>query len=296
MSFTTEEFPNSRYYTGDLREVINRLREIDIILDSYEETVAELRQAIVDIPSMKSDIALLKNRVANITSDVLELIDRVDNNDNAIANIRRDIEVIKSNIQLLESGITAKIALTKAEILQYVKTADADLDERIVLLQLKFNQYKYQSEQEIEDIWDYLSILDIKNTVYNPLRTEELTLEKNNDAIYADLRDDGLTNIEYDMLDITNDKYQAYNLTNYEFGANGKEILGFDKVFVPMAMEKVRPEVVPSMLLEFIYSTPTNDEFAALDLTNDIYAQLDWTNNEYMMRNFMNNTMWGSDV
>ncbi len=59
MGFTFNEFPWTKYYDSDLREVLKYMKEFESTLNSYESVIEELQEALSEIDGYDARISAL---------------------------------------------------------------------------------------------------------------------------------------------------------------------------------------------------------------------------------------------
>lgn len=280
MPFTFHEFPHTRNYDSDLREVLAYMREFEQILASYDSTIAELQDAIKDIDEMKSDITKLQNAtsdLANIRHQVSDLI-------LALASLTNRVNDISIDVTSLRSYIDNQIALTKSRM----DSLNALVNSRINNLEYECNFKYIILGKRLEDYYnELLELIEkrIPTDVFNRVAGTRLEFDDNNWRIYEDLRYGGLTNAELSEANISNEALASLVLNNRDQAINLRKRLKMHYLFSPITGKKVSHANAISQLFGFLTDGLTNAEFAALNLTNDEVALLNLTNVELFLYN-----------
>lgn len=280
MPFTFHEFPHTRNYDSDLREVIAYMREFEQILESYDSVIAELQDAIKDIDGMKADIAKLQNA----TSDLATIRHQVSDLIVALASLTNRVNDISIDVNSLLSYIDNQIALTKSRM----DSLNALVNSRINNLEYECN-FKYIAlSKRLKDYYnELLKLIEerIPTDVFNRVAGTRLEFDDNNWRIYEDLRYGGLTNAELSESNISNADLANLVLDNRDQAINLRKRLKMHYLFSPVTGRKVSHANAISQALGFLTDGLNNTDFAALDLTNDEVVALNLTNMEKFMYN-----------
>ena len=211
MSYTSEEFPNTAYYRSDLREIINRLKEIDATLATYDSTIAELKEGLKDLNTIKIKVENLERA----TSD--------------LPTIRNQIRQLIIEDSVLQEEID-EINLHFNNIITSINNLNNKIDDRTNLLRAEFNAGLYDLakrleivrvnlESEIDELTEYVNwlITHLSTDVLNPLWYERMDFDKNNAQIYTDLAYGALTVAEYKELNLSVQDYfnRGLNVVRY---------------------------------------------------------------------------------
>ena len=280
MSFTFYEFPHTKNYDSDLREVLAYMREFEKVLESYASTIEELQEAIKDIDGMQRDIEQLKSATAdlneirsNISSIIIALTSLTDRVNDLTIRTDEVYTYVDTQIALVKSRMTALNAL---------------LNNRINVLEFETN-FKYELlAKRLEDYYnELLELIEqrIPTDVYNRVAGERLDFDDNNWRVYEDLRYGGLTNAELSEANISNEELANLVLNNRDQAINLRKRLKMHYLFSPVTGKKVSHANAISQLFGFLTDGLTNAEFAALDMTNEEVATLSLTNVELFLYN-----------
>ena len=280
MAYTFHEFPHTRNYDSDLREVLAYMKEFEKILESYASTIAELQEAIKDIDGMQSDIAQLKLATADlnvIRSNISDII-------LALTSLTDRVNDLTIRTDEVYNYVDTQIALVKSRM----TSLNALLNNRINVLEFETN-FKYELlAKRLEDYYsELLELIEqrMPTNVYNRVAGKRLGFDDNNWHVYEDLRYGGLTNAELSEANISNEDLAALVLDNRDQAINLRKRLKLHYLFSPVTGAKVSHANAISQALGFLTDGLNNTDFAALDLTNDEVVALDLTNMEKFMYN-----------
>ena len=266
MSYTFHEFPHTRNYDSDLRELIQIVREMDEYLASLETTIEQLEEALKDIPNMQNAIKVSQQ----ITAD--------------LPTIRSGIQTLKDADVLFAgqiAGLNGRLDVIDLKfdlVYEYIDKAD-------YLLLLKMNQYKIELQNQIDALREALAQIDT-NTV-NPWHEElgKIPLQKNIQLMYMDLADRVPLAMEYSELGLTADEYASLELSAYEYAVRGDKHLHLHWVFSPVYGWKQEISNVLTSIVNAVFGTLSASDYSALDMTADEYASMDMTSEDYQRYN-----------
>lgn len=263
MPYTFHEFPHTRNYDSDLRELINIVREMDEYLASLEATIEQLEEGLKDIDGMKSAIAALQiitSEIPGMQKDIAGLV--VDNTylHTAVSSLEQRLNSVDTRFDL---------------VYEYIDAQDANI-------RLRLERYRIEIRNELNLIWQKLS--EINTVATNPWHYElgEIPFQKNIGFIYQDLSDAVPTAEEYCSLGLTAGQYAAFDLTAYEYATHGKKKLHYYWVFSPVYGWRQEISNVLSSIVNYEKGTMSASDYAALDMTAEEYATLDLTAEEYI--------------
>lgn len=290
MGFTFEEFPNADYYRSDLRKILKYVRSLEAYVKTWDDTVAELREAIANLDNYGNDIAQLQRDVTRIESDITAI-------NTSLTKIKSDITFIMENLDEINDWKTVtdgKIRVLATRI-NGIKTYVDDMDKILMAdYNRKFTIYNIKMKQMQNQIMDYIHgiiermeymIEHLSSDVYDPIRDKRLLFDANNRNIYADLRVGGITECDFAELGMTEERLQEYALTQYEWAFFSNYFFKQYYMYSPVRGIKMNPYQALSDVLTFICSTMTEAQFEALDLTEEEFETLNLTHREYLTYN-----------
>lgn len=290
MGFSFEEFPNSDYYNSDLREILSYIRKVNAYIQTWDETVEELKEAIKNLDDYGEEIEALENAVNRIDEDIAEI-------ETVLAKMKSDIRFIMQN--LTEINDWREIADGKFRILGtritnlkiYVDDMDnvlmADYNQKFTIFNLKMKQMQTELMGYITGIIERMEYMieHLSSDVYDPIRAERLLFDTNNENIYADLRVGGITECDFAELGLTEEEIQEYNLTQYDWAFHSNYFFKQYYIYSPVRGIKMSPYQALSDVLTFVCSTMTEEQFEALNLTEEEFEALNLTHREYLTYN-----------
>ncbi len=290
MGFSFQEFPNSDYYDSDLREILSYIRKVNAYIQTWDETVAELKEAIANLDQYDKDIEALKLAVKRIDDDISDI-------ETTLTKIKSDVRFIMQNLTEINDWreITngkIKILGTRISNLKiYVDDMDnvlmADYNQKFTIFNLKMKQMQTELMGYITGIIERMEYMieHLSSDVYDPIRAERLLFDTNNENIYADLRVGGITECDFAELGLTEEEIQEYNLTQYDWAFHSNYFFKQYFIYSPVRGIRMSPYQALSDVLTFVCSTMTEEQFEALNLTEEEFEALNLTHREYLTYN-----------
>ena len=277
MGFTFNEFPWTKYYDSDLREVLKYMKEFESTLDSYESVIAELQEALSEIDGYDARITALENATSDLASIRSRLTDLENTLDADVVYLQQQIDAISYTLGSLEDTISG--------LKDYI-------DSKYNTIVVDVNNKVYQVYVDMWTLFNGLKdrlialaeiVNNIDTNIYNPWARvlSKESIQKNIDYAYTDLADNVPTAEEYSELGISADDYGDYELSAYEYSVRGRKWLHLDFVYSPVYGFKQNVSNVLTSIVNFIQDTLTATEYSALDLDADSYTALDMSAQEY---------------
>ncbi len=283
MGFTFNEFPWSKYYDSDLREILDYMREFNKKLDVYDEVIAELRKALENIDGYGERITALEQATSDLGSIRRRLTDLENTLDADVIRLQDQIDAISFEIGSIEDTIKG----LKDYVDSKYNTIVVDMNNKIYQIYVDMFTLFNGLKERLIALAEAVSKID--TSVYNPwsrVLTKE-SIQKNIDYTYADLADNVPNAMEYSELGLSADDYDEYELSAYEYSVRGRKWLHLDFVYSPVYGFKQNISNVLTSIINFIQDTLTATEFSELDLTADEYTALDLSAQTYY--SFMSN-------
>lgn len=277
MGFTFNEFPWTKYYDSDLREVLKYMKEFESTLDSYESVIAELQEALSEIDGYDARITALENATSDLASIRSRLTDLENTLDADVVYLQEQIDAISYTLGSLEDTISGLKDYIDNKYNTYIVDVNNKVYQIYVDMWTLFNGLKDRLIALAE------IVNNIDTSVYNPWSRalSKESIQKNIDYAYTDLADNVPTAEEYSELGISADDYGDYELSAYEYSVRGRKWLHLDFVYSPVYGFKQNISNVLTSIVNFIQDTLTATEYSALDLDADAYTALDMSAQEY---------------
>lgn len=277
MGFTFNEFPWTKYYDSDLREVLKYMKTFEETLSSYDETIEELKEALEGIDDMESRISDLETATSDLSDIRSRLTDLENLHATDIANLQSQIDTLADVVNTIET--------TTTNIKTYV-------DSRDNVLKADYNQKFYQVYVDMWTLFNGLKdrvialaelVAQIDTMAYNPWARsiEKVSLQTNLNYAYADLADMVLTAEEYSELGLSATEYNTRDLTAYEYSVRGRKWFHMDFIYSPVYGFKQDISNVLTSIINYIKGTLSADEYSALNLSAESYTNLDMTAVDY---------------
>lgn len=277
MAFSFNEFPWTKYYDSDLRQILKYMRNFEAKLKSYDSIIAELKEALEGIGDMEQRITALELA----TSDLASIYSRL-----------TDLENLHSaDVKRLQGEIDA-LALVVDNIETTISGIKAYVDSRDNVLMADYNAKFYQVYVDMWSIFNGLKnriialaeiVSKIDTMAYNPWQRSisKVNLQTNMNYAYADLADMALTAEEYAELGVTATQYSSWNLSAYEYSVRGRKWFHLDFVYSPVYGFRQNISNVLTSIINYVKGTITADEYSTLNLSAYDYEQLDMTADDY---------------
>ena len=280
MGFTFNEFPWSKYYDSDLREVLKYMKEVEAYMATFQETIDDLRQALADISGLyervgqleqaTSDLGQIRSEIATLQVDVTNLVNR----DNVL---QKEIDDIMARIRGIDEDFREVYSYIDTVIKQVVATNDRKYYQLQTLVNIRY--------AEVIALIDELArrVNDIDTSVINPWHTDlgRVSNQKNTNIIYNELADEIPTAEEYVRVGLTANAYTALDISAREYAEFGKAKIHFYWVYSPTFGWRQEINNVLTSIVNEVMDTLTANEYTALDLDADQYTALDMTAFEY---------------
>lgn len=277
MGFTFNEFPWTKYYDSDLREVLKYMKEFESTLDSYESVIAELQEALSEIDGYDARITALENATSDLASIRSRLTDLENTLDTDVVYLQQQIDAISYTLGSLEDTISG----LKDYIDSKYNTVVVDVNNKVYQIYVDMWTLFNGLKDRLIALAEIVNGID--TGVYNPWARvlSKESIQKNIDYAYTDLADNVPTAEEYSELGISADDYGDYELNAYEYSVRGRKWLHLDFVYSPVYGFKQNISNVLTSIVNFIQDTLTATEYSTLDLDADAYTALDMNAQEY---------------
>lgn len=281
-------YDDSLSYYEMVCKLVNKVNEIIDNFKNYDEVIAELQTAIVDIDDMKIAIDRINVAIDNINSRIDEqgvAIRSVDDYAKALSKRidanQEAINILMLMIKDFNDNVDSKLDALEKKLTNLFNSFTADFTDELKLLQVKVNQMKVNLQSQIDTLRERIDDLD--TDVINPWHKElgRVSQKKNIELVYSDLADLVPTADEYSKLGLTANEYSDFKLTALEYARKGKELLHYFWVYSPVYGWKQEISNVLTSIVNFVQNTLSATEYSSLDLTADDYSALDMTAEQY---------------
>ena len=283
MGFAFEEFPDADYYRSDLRAVLRYVRKLNAYVKTWDDTIAEIREAIKDLDDYGEDILDLQDRMSKIEPLVYKL--------------KSDTEFILQTL----SEVNDWKELTDAKLIvlghridrlrTYVDDMDnaimTDYNGKFTLFSLKMNQMKAQLLSLINGLIERIEYLveHFSSDVLDPIEDRRLTFDKNNMNVYNRLNNFCITEEDFSELGLTEQEFEDIGFTQMQYALDSARVLRTYFIFAPISGIRKSHEQAIAEVVTFLCSTMTENQFTALNLTEDEFEALNLTHEEYLRYN-----------
>ena len=283
MGFAFEEFPDADYYRSDLRAVLRYVRKLNAYVKTWDDTIAEIREAIKGLDDYGEDILDLQDRMSKIEPLVYKL--------------KSDTEFILQTL----SEVNDWKELTDAKLIvlghridrlrTYVDDMDnaimADYNGKFTLFNLKMNQMKAQLLSLINGLIERIEYLveHFSSDVLDPIEDRRLTFDKNNMNVYNRLNNFCITEEDFSELGLTEQEFEHISFTQMQFALDSARVLRTHFIFAPVSGIRKSHEQAIAEVVTFLCGTMTENQFTALSLTEDEFGALNLTHENYLRYN-----------
>ena len=248
------KYPTTNLHELDLSWIIMKVKDLEIILDSWKSTIEELEEGLKELEGFDERISALEALTANL-DEVYKIIEALSIDD---AKIWDELKALKQKIIDVEAALYSEVDLLMVYVNNKVtaeKTAriNADFELDVMIRSLAAT---------IFDQIDYINYrLDqiIPEKVYNRVAGVKLLLNDNNFNIYEDLRDFGISNATLSEYGIDNDHIAALHLNNRDYAINAYKRLKLHYVFSPVTGVRVSHANALSQIIALFAAGADND-------------------------------------
>jgi hypothetical protein len=264
-----EEFPYTKNYDDDLRESLKLMIELrkvygDILnnLNYLKEQFEELEKEFNELPAL---VQALENKVDRV---IAETNARMDSLENEFEGLTKEYEKLKELVKTLEILYD-----------DFGTLIDTKIRANNIMIYNRIAELGNRLENEIEELREEIANIG-RHDLFNRLEGFVQPIGEVVQDYYEGLRTHAITNSEYDQLQLTNNQFAAFRLTNRIFNSAGRDWLNHFFQFTginPVTGHKTRESNVNSYLLTLFLGTRPNSYW---DLTNDEYSALNLTNEE----------------
>ena len=268
-------YDDSLSYYEMVCKLVRKVNEVIDTFNGYEDIINQLASEVTDIETLKTQVAELQEKVKGI-DDNAKLINDLIAED---MRLQREIDSLTDLVNSVVDNYN--------NVIQYVDNAVASVKventSAYIRLETEFNVKLRELELSLEALTKHVDEID--NSVYNRVAGTKLSLEKNNWAVYEDLRDGGMTNAERSEFGGTNTELANKILNNRDYAINGRFRCKMHWIFSPVTGTRTPHYNAISQAIGLVTNGLTNTAFANLDLTNNEVAELNLTNIQKFLYN-----------
>lgn len=287
-------YDDSLSYYEVLCKVVYKLNEAIKLVNELQESVEELSTLIHGfddritansnaIAQLQTDLAALTVNVNNYRTELLNMLDDVEDKLSGrldVVEAQQAIDVADiAELKNITDDLQAQIDKWNDLTGDATKALKAYVDQRVAELKLIHDTDMLKLDAIIKDILEQLAQRPI-NDVYNYPLASRVNFDVNNWQLYNDLTN-ALTANEYCELNLSADDYLDYDITAMNYLRNGRKMLHYDYVYMPVSGAKQEVSNAMTEALNWIWGTLSAAGYADLQLTADEYAALALDNNQY---------------
>ena len=252
------KYPTTNLHELDLSWVIMKVKDLEIILDSWKDIIDELKAGLEQLEGFDERISALEALTANLD----EVYAAIDNLTADNAKIWDDLKALRQKIIDVETALYNEVDLLRVYVDNKIRAektarinADFELDVMIhSLASTIFNQIDYINYR-LDQI--------IPEKVFNRVAGVKLLLNDNNFNIYEDLRDFGISNATLSEYGIDNDHVATLHLNNRDFAINAFKRFKLHYVFSPVTGVRVSHANALSQIIALFAAGADNDTLFA---------------------------------
>lgn len=276
MSYLSYDFPHTRYYESDLRELLGIVKGV---VDDYNKLVNDIeslnawkQEHTVDYNNLVNKVAGIETEIATFETEIEQQFADLD------AQIQAKFNALSADIDRRFADALAEFTRMYNQLKSQIESELANMKTEINRLTLELREAIYDFRIEMVEYLDERFDLFIQNLpdytkliVHNPVRGTDTTVQVAIDDLYASFNVFGLTAREFDSLELTCSEFDAIGITAHEFDSLGYKLLHYpDPDYYmrdPFTGKIVPIKDVVMKLFALHAGTLTVDEFEALDLT-----------------------------
>lgn len=276
MSYLGYDFPHTRYYESDLRQLLGIVKNV---VDDYNKLVSDIealnawkQEHTVDYNNLVNKVAGIETEIATFEAEIEQQFADLD------AQIQAKFNALSADIDRRFADALAEFTRMYNQLKNQIESDLANMKAEINRLALELREAIYDFRIEMVEYLDERFELFIQNLpdytkliVHNPVRGTDTTVQVAIDDLYASFNVFGLTAREFDSLEITCSEFDAIGITAHEFDSLGYKLLHYpDPDYYmrdPFTGETAPIKDVVMKLFALHAGTLTVDEFEALDLT-----------------------------
>ena len=252
------KYPTTNLHELDLSWIIMKVKDLEIIIDSWKSTIEELEEGLKELEGFDERISALEALTANL-NEVYEIIEALSVDD---AKIWDELKALKQKIIDVEAALYSEVDLLMVYVNNKVtaeKTAriNADFELDVMIRSLAATIF------EQIDYINYRLDQIIPEKVYNRVAGVKLLLNDNNFNIYEDLRDFGISNATLSEYGIDNDHVAALHLNNRDYAINAFKRFKLHYVFSPVTGVRVSHANALSQIVALFAAGVDNDTLFA---------------------------------
>lgn len=283
MGFAFEEFPDADYYRSDLRAVLRYVRKLNAYVKTWDDTIAEIREAIKNLDDYGEDILDLQDRMSKIEPLVYKLESDTEFILETLSEINDWKELTDAKLIVLGHRID--------RLRTYVDDMDdaimVDYNGKFTLYNLKMNQMKSQLLSLINGLTERVEYLieHFSSDVLDPIEDKRLTFDKNNMNVYNRLNNFCITEEDFSELGLTEEEFEDIGFTQMQFALDSAIVLKTHFIFAPISGIRKSHEQAIAEVVTFLCGTMTENQFTALNLTETEFEALNLTHEEYLRYN-----------
>lgn len=260
---TKYDFPNVSNYDGDLRELIQYVRELSEKYSSIVELAETMERQYNDLLVKFNE---LNETVLNFETQIDEAVKA--GIDAAMVEYDAKIVAINERIDATDEALAA----LSSTVSNFYELSKAYTDSKIVALsELAFAAIADLQEQIDNLQWELPEVYN----VVKGYKTDLVTLIYD---VYDATRDNAITAYDFDVLGLTATEFDALNIGALEFDTSAKTILIGNKCRNPFTGEL---DNICDILADIAQHTTTDaitaTEFDAAELTADEFNALNLT-------------------
>ena len=252
------KYPTTNLHELDLSWVIMKVKDLEIILESWKDIIDELKAGLEQLEGFDERISALEALTANLD----EVYAAIDNLTADNAKIWDELKALRQKIIDVETALYNEVDLLRVYVDNKIKAektarinADFELDVMIrSLASTLFDQIDYINYR-LDQI--------IPEKVFNRVAGVKLLLNDNNFNVYEDLRDFGISNATLSEYGIDNDHVASLHLNNRDFAINAFKRFKLHYVFSPVTGVRVSHANALSQIIALFAAGADNDTLYA---------------------------------
>lgn len=224
MAFGIPEFPNSRYYDDDLRELLAMYKKLvedyDSIKTMIEESVRDYDSLIADNKEIHQRMTAIETAMSQLEKKIIATIDSklgsavehlesenqklVSEVATYVANINMQINGLKTYVDKAINGIEKKLTNTTGVLKTYSDNGDKKVIEYV-------DEENARIEQQIKDIKIY------QGDIIDPVDEQQKSIQDTANNMFYNLKSWALRAVDFSKVGITAEEYDKIGISAWSY-------------------------------------------------------------------------------
>lgn len=226
MGFTNFEFPHTRTWDSDLREIIDLYKELKAITDNIDSFIKSHLEAY--IIEWEKRFAELESEISKQQADFsVEVYKHLEEQLATVkSELQKQLTMIRTDFDKYKADVNTNIGEMQSTITTFQAYVNSQLSNLRTYIDAQNELQELHWKDVVNEMYEYIENLRLEMPeIVNPINGRITTIEQALDDVFGALRFNALTASEYDSLEITAQEYDAKELSTTDYDYNGKTIL-----------------------------------------------------------------------